>query len=791
MSDRKKTREQIEASTHKHRAAMMSAGDADTKATEDGNLLMEIDIFRRMFKGHSAVMYIVDLSTFAIIEANQAALDFYGYDYETMLTKRVPDLNITPEVEIRAEIKRALEQGRSSYTFKHKLSGGEIRDVEVFANPITIQGKEYSFSIVYDITARKKAEEALQESQARFKTLSNATLEAIFLSEQGICVDQNKTAERMFGYTLDEAVGRHGTEWIVPEDRQRVKSNMLSGYEKSYEARALRKDGSTFPCEIQGRMANWKGHSVRITALRDISERKRTEEALKENEEKYRTLFNMESDALALIEIETGRMLEVNKAFIKLYGYSREEILSMKNTDFSAEPEQTRKVTKARCAYVPVRYHKKKDGTAFPTEISASIFTYHGRDVHIAAIRDITERKRLEAQIQRSQKMESLGLLAGGVAHDLNNILSGIVSYPELILLEMPQDSKFRRPIETMQESGQRAAAIVEDLLTIARGVAITKVVLNMNTLVNDYIDSPEFYKLISFHSTVTVHTDLDSNLLTIKGSYSHIRKLIMNLVSNASEAIEGSGTVTITTQNCYVDQPIKGYEDVNIDEYVLLTVSDDGAGIPSNEIDRIFEPFFTKKIMGRSGTGLGLAVVWNVMQDHDGYIDVESNENGTTFRLYFPICREEMTDNAISIPIESYMGHGETILVIDDVASQREIACKVLEKLGYDAKEVSSGEAAVAYVKKRAVDLLLLDMIMEPGLSGLETYARILKIHPGQKAVIVSGFAETEAVKETQQLGAGQFVKKPYTMEKIGMAIQRELKKPDINAIPRGNRNR
>jgi PAS domain S-box-containing protein len=760
------------------------AMDKKTTSTDETKFTVGSETFRRIFEGHSAVMYIVDLSTFAITDANQAALDFYGYDYDTMLTKRVPDLNITPELEIRAEIKLALEEGRSCYIFEHQLACGEIRTVEVYANPISIKGKEYSFSIVHDITTRINTEEALQDSQERFKALSDATFEAIFISEKGLCVDQNKTAERMFGYSRDEAIGRHGMDWIVPEDREQVKSNILKLHEKAYEVNALRKDGSTFPCEIQARMTTLKGREVRITALRDISESKRAEKALKENEEKYRTLFEMESDALAMIEIKTGKMLEVNKSFIELYGYSREEVMRMKNIDFSAEPKEKSKATQTRGTYIPVKYHRKENGTVFPAEISASIFNYQGRDVHIAAIRDITERQRMEAQIQRSQKMDSLGLLAGGVAHDLNNILSGIVSYPELILMDLPDDSNLRRPIEMVQASGNRAAAIVEDLLTIARGVATSREILNINTLANDYLKSPEFQKLIQYHPSVTVHSDLDANLLNTKGSHSHIRKVIMNLVSNASEAIQGSGTVTLATQNVYVDQPLKGYDDVNIDEYAVLKVTDNGVGIPSNEIERIFEPFYTKKIMGRSGTGLGLAVVWNVMQDHDGYIDVKSDKNGTTFRLYFPISREEVREDSLSLPFESYMGHGETILVVDDVASQREIACHLLEKLGYVAKEVSCGEEAIKYVKKHAVDLLLLDMIMEPGISGLETYDQILRIHPGQKAVIVSGFSETDTVKEAQRLGAGQFVKKPYTLEKIGLAIGQELRKSTPKAM-------
>ena len=396
----------------------------------------------------------------------------------------------------------------------------------------------------------------------------------------------------------------------------------------------------------------------------------------------------------------------------------------------------------------------------------------------MAAIRDITERHRYESQRQRSQKMESLGLLAGGVAHDLNNVLSGIVSYPELLLLDLPEESPLRNPIETIQESGLRATAIVEDLLTIARGVATAKDPLNLNDLINDYLISPEFNKLHQFHPAVTINTNLDSNLLNILASHVHVRKVIMNLISNASEAIEGNGAITISTANRYMDKPLKGYEDIKSDEYVVLSVSDDGSGISSDSLERIFEPFYTKKVMGRSGTGLGLAVVWNVVQDHQGYIDVQSDSNGTTFELYFPITRDELSDNSTSIPLDDFIGNGETILVVDDVASQREVACNVLDKLGYRSIAVSSGEEAIEFLTHHSVDLLLLDMIMDPGINGRVTYERILGIHPRQKAILVSGFVETDEVKIAQKLGAGRYVKKPYSLERIGIAIRDELAK-------------
>jgi CheY-like chemotaxis protein len=253
---------------------------------------------------------------------------------------------------------------------------------------------------------------------------------------------------------------------------------------------------------------------------------------------------------------------------------------------------------------------------------------------------------------------------------------------------------------------------------------------------------------------------------------------MLMNLVSNAAEAISENGEVTVQTENRYLDKPVQGYDDMQEGDYVVLTVSDNGKGISPKDREHIFEPFFTKKVMGRSGSGLGLTVVWGTVKDHDGYIDVRSEEGkGTTFVLYFPVTRDVPTGvREATISPEVYMGKGESILVVDDVQGQRDLAMAMLSKLGYNVTSVSSGEEAVEYIKTNKVDLMVLDMIMDPGIDGLETYRRILEINPKQKAIIVSGFSETERVNEAQKLGAGPYIRKPYIMEKIGLAVRQEL---------------
>ncbi|MBW2589819.1 MAG: response regulator [Deltaproteobacteria bacterium] len=386
----------------------------------------------------------------------------------------------------------------------------------------------------------------------------------------------------------------------------------------------------------------------------------------------------------------------------------------------------------------------------------------------------LTERKLLHAR-----KMEAIGTLAGGIAHDLNNILSGLVSYPDLLLMDIPEDSPLRESILTIQKSGEKASTIVQDLLTMTRrGVSVTKAV-NLNEIISEYFKSPEYNELKSYHQDVEVKTCFDSNLLEISGSPVHLSKIVMNLVSNAAEALPEGGRITISTQNRYIDMPVGSYDDVEEDDYVVLTVSDNGTGISPEDLERIFEPFYTKKAMGRSGTGLGMAIIWGTVKDHKGYIDVESIEGeGTIFTLYFPVTRQKIEKDTTILFIKDYMGNGESIMVVDDMEEQRYVAKGLLKKLGYSVTTVASGEEAVSYMKNRSSDLVVLDMIMEPGIDGLETYKRILKLHPGQKAIITSGFSETDRVKEAQKLGAGAYVNKPYMLEKIGIAVKKELEK-------------
>ncbi|OIP88511.1 MAG: hypothetical protein AUK26_13550 [Syntrophaceae bacterium CG2_30_58_14] len=386
------------------------------------------------------------------------------------------------------------------------------------------------------------------------------------------------------------------------------------------------------------------------------------------------------------------------------------------------------------------------------------------------------ERQHLEAQLKQAEKMETIGKLAAGVAHDLNNILSGVVSYPDILLLDLPENSPLREILLIIKQSGEKAAAIVQDMLTLSRQGMAEKKVVNINKTIDDYLNSPEYRQLRANRPLVRLETDLQEELLNIKGAPIHLAKTLMNLVNNAFEANLVEGTVRIATRNSYLDQPREGYERINEGEYVILTVSDTGIGISAEDVSKIFEPFYTKKKLGRSGTGLGMTLIWSAVKDHGGFLDIRSAEGrGTTFDIYFPATRQEVSAKESLFTLEDCRGT-ESVLVVDDIPEQRDIASMMLRKLGYTALAVASGEAAVEYLQDKKADILVLDMIMAPGIDGCETYNRIVKNHPGQKAIIASGYSESERVMEAQRLGAGEYIKKPYTLDKIARALRTEL---------------
>ena len=816
---------------------------------------------------------------------------------------------------------------------------------------------------------RKRGDEALKESEERLKALSEASFEAIFLSEKGICLDQNQTAERIFGFTRAEAVGRHGTEWIVPEDREQVNNNMLSNYKKPYEATALRKDGTTFPCEIQGRRINYQDRSIRITALRDITERRRAEkellkseerfkrifenlqdvyyeagmdgtilevspsidkfslynrkdligkslyeiyadpkerdefvelildkgmvndyeiilkdkdgsqrpcsittllirdsqgtpvklvgsmhdiserkqadEALRESEDRYRTLVGTIPDPVVVYDSE-GRATYVNNAFVRVYGWSREELMGGR-IDFvpPEETEATQEAWRRTLEDGTVFFETKrwnKNGDLLDIQLRTAIL-HDQEGKHVLSIvihRDVTalkqaetalrkahdelevrvekrtvelakaneelcekiaeskqaeeEKLALERQVRHAQKLESLGVLAGGIAHDFNNILMAILGNADLALDELSPMSPARGSIREIEKAAKRAAELVKQMLAYSGKGRFVVEPIDVGGLIEEISHLLE----VSISKKSVLKHNLAENLPTFDGDVTQIRQVIMNLITNASEAIgDKSGVIALSTgamdcDRAYLDD-INEVVRASLDEplpegvYTYIEVADTGCGMDAQTIEKVFDPFFTTKFTGR---GLGMSAVLGIVRGHRGALKIYSEVGkGTTFKILFPA--NELPDNGFAVRRKDqaegkdWRGSG-TVLIADDEETVCTVVKKMLELMGFSVLTVPDGREALKVFREHANEIVcvLLDLTM-PHMDGEEAFRVMRRLHPGVTVILCSGYNEHDATQRFAGKGLAGFIQKPYNMAALRKKLMEVLR--DECAAPKG----
>lgn len=739
---------------------------------------------------------------------NRSCFKFFGYtkdDYDkglNALNMIVPRQHQMALEKVQRILKGEKLEG-SDYTMIRK--DGSTFPAIVFTNPVILEGKSLGLrAIIIDITDRQQAEQTLRENEATLRSVFKATPVGLCIMKNRVFQSANNAWYESFGYSEPDIIGNttrmlYSNEEEYERIGQELYANLLDCGLASVQTRIRRKDGTFRDVILTAALLQAENPSLgTVVAIEDITERKQAVEELHESHKRLENIIEFLPDATLVIDHE-GKVIAWNKAIETMTGVKKEDMLGKGNYEYALPFYGERRPILIDFALHPNAEMEKQYttvqrignilfGESFTPKLppgdihlSGTASVLHDSKGQVIAaiecIRDTTERKKLADRLNRAEKMEAVGTLAGGVAHDLNNVLGVLVGFSELLAEKLPPDSSLKRYADNILQSSIRGAAIIQDLLTLARrGVNVSEVV-NLNEIIFNYLQTPELEKLKFYHPDVKIRTELEDELLNIKGSPLHLGKTVMNLVSNAAESISAQGDITIRTENRYLDHPIRGYDEMKEGDYVILTVTDTGTGISAKDLGKIFEPFYTKKVMGRSGTGLGLAIVWGTVKDHQGYIDVKSEEGkGTIFHLYFPVTREEMVKADKAIPTDSYMSRGESILIVDDVKGQRDLAISMLGRLGYQVEAVASGEEALEYIKNKKADLIILDMIMDPGINGLETYKKIIEINPGQKAIVVSGFSETELVRKVQLLGAGDFIRKPYVMEKIGLGIRKEL---------------
>lgn len=668
-------------------------------------------------------------------------------------------------------------------------------------NLLESQVRERTKELTGELSERKHAEKELSKSRQRLMLHVQQTPLGVIEWDLDFRVTEwNKAAEMIFGYSREEAMGCHPKELILPEyvilQIDEIWEGLLSqkGGNRSTNDN-LHKDGQTLKCEWYNTpLINEENKVIGVASLvQDVTERHKALEALKEGEELLRATLESTGDGILVVD-NKGKVTHANTRFADMWkiptdifeSRDDEKLLGFVLGQLENPEEFLNKVQELyNSDFEAMDLIKFKDGREFDRFTCPLVQdeTVTGR---VWSFRDITDKKQeeekrqnLQDKLERAERMESLGILAGGVAHDLNNMLGPVVGYSELILSGLDEASKIGKRIKKIGKSAQDAANVIQDLLTLARRGRYEMTAININDVINSYLESPGYLKLCQANPNVKVSFNLDKDVPNINGSSPHLAKAVMNLVVNAFDAMPNGGNLQIASGTANIDVLIDGYIVAEPGEYVVLSVSDTGMGIADEDIGKIFEPYYSKKKMGTSGSGLGLSVVYGVVKDHGGYYDIVSQvgEN-TIFILYFPVS-DELAENKYEDDMN--ISGTETVLIVDDVEEQRDIAGEMLSSLGYKVVTAENGTKAITLLKEQKFDIIILDMIMEKNLDGLDTYRKILEINPGQKAIIVSGYSATERVTEMQNLGAGSYVKKPYSRRSIGESIRTELdKKPE-----------
>jgi PAS domain S-box-containing protein len=637
---------------------------------------------------------------------------------------------------------------------------------------------------------RRQAEEALQESETRYRSILQSATDAIItVDSSGIIIGWNSAAERIFGYSYTEAVGQPLTSIILfyplDEHTNRMMEFQTEGDQnvlgKTGVYKGFRKDKSEFPIELS--LSSWETKSGQFFTciVRDITERKRAEEELKKSEEKYRSIFENVQDVYYETALD-GTILEVSPSIeIMSKGqYHRDDLIGKSMYDFYSVAGGRQTLIALLQERGSVSDYeimlKNRDGSQVPCSISTKIqLDVQGTPLKvIGSMRDITERKSLQSQILQTQKVQSIGTLAGGIAHDFNNILGIILAYTSVLERSEGDKEKVSKSTTAITQAVGRGAALVRQILTFARQTGVVVKPMFIPDLIHEIINmlKETFPEVIEFRTT------MENNVPFINADHSQMHQVLLNLCVNARDAMPTGGIIGIDVKTVTSKTIVQQFPDAKNARYIFISVSDTGIGMDEATRSRIFDPFFTTKEQGK-GTGLGLSVVHGVIQDHHGFISVESTVGqGTTFRLYIPVPQEEKRTQEIkNTKVEELQRGSETILFVEDEELLREIVQSTLESNGYKVLLATNGREAVEIYKKQYKDiaLVLSDMGL-PKLAGIDVYAMLKEINPNVKIIFASGFISLETRSELFKEGAKGFIQKPYNVYEVLQMVREVL---------------
>lgn len=740
--------------------------------------------YRVMYEFSQDAIMTVEPPDWKFTAGNPATIALFGAKDEAEFIHSAPwDLSPTyqpdgqaSDVKSKSMIETAMEKGSNFFEWTHTRFNGENFLATVLLTRVAIAGKTLIQATVRDITESKKAQEALLKAKQEWeRTFDSVTDLIAIIDNDHRILRVNRAMAQHLGRTPEDCIGLtcyehvHGTS-VPPEFCPHCRT-MSDNCQHSEEVNEERLGGiftvTTTP------LRNDEGEILgSVHIAHDITERKRAEEQKEQYHHRLESILDAAGEGIFGLD-EEGRITFVNPAATKLFGYNEEELIGRKSHDvFHGNRQDGAPYPWSDCPNCRTMqdgqtrsgeeiYHRK-DGSSFPVEYNCTPISEAGRIAGVVVtFRDMTDRKKLEEQFRHAQKMEAIGQLAGGVAHDFNNILSAIIGYGNLAEMKLPDDSPVRHDLEQILQASERATALTQSLLAFSRKQPLKMEVFGLNTVIR------RFEKLLRrlLREDIEMKTSYSETELPIRADRGQVEQVIMNLVTNARDAMPGKGELFIETGLVVMDDEfISSHGYGRTGSFAMISVSDTGSGMDEQTRRRIFEPFFTTKELGR-GTGLGLATVYGIVRSHDGFIDVYSEPgNGTTFKIYFPVVGQEESliepEIKKSLPL---IGGTETILLAEDDPSLRKLAATILGSMGYTVIEAANGNEAVAkFIDNRdAIRLVILDGIM-PGMNGKDVYREITALSPEMRGIFMSGYAEDIFTKDGVLLNAKDFLQKP-----------------------------
>lgn len=770
-------------------------GDSPLKKAEEA-LLDSQEKYRYVVDNALSGIFVIQDGAYQFV--NERAAQIFNTSRKKLLSCALYKFVHPDDRELCANRVNIREQGDTTdELLEHRIidGNGTIKWVEVRGISIVWDGRHASMCFVNDITDRKKAEEALRQSEARFRKIfeNKGTATGTF-GNDSIIRECNKLFEELSGYSTSEIIGRKKwSDFVVQEDLERLRTYHAERTKQGatppsqYECRIIRKSG-----EIRTVIVNLDllGED-RIVSLTDISDRKKAEDSLLESKARFRDLVDMLPQIVFEMDMH-GNLTFVNQVAFEVFGYTQEEFDAGLNVmQMIAEKDRERAANRIRLILSGQNSPEgheytvmKKNGLLFPVIIYSAGFVRDGDTHGLRGIMiDLTdqkaaenEKRKLKEQLQQSQKMEMVGRLAGGVAHDFNNMLSVILGQTDMILEQVDQDQPIHKALEEIKEAGIRSADLTRQLLAFARKQTVSPKVIDLSSTVGNM--TKMLKRLIG--ENIELSWIPDRSVWPVKIDPIQIDQILANLCVNARDAIDGAGKVAIKTENSVLDENFSADDsEFTPGDYVLLAVTDNGCGMPPETQKYLFEPFFTTKKVGK-GTGLGLATVYGAVKQNKGLVKVISSPyRGTTFKIYLPRYRTK-TDALPEMDKNHPTDRGhETILLVEDEIAILRMTTKMLEKQGYQVVAAKTPDEAICLAQEHAgeIHLLMTDVVM-PEMNGRDLAENILSIHPNLKCLFMSGYTADVIAHHGVLDKSVNFIQKPFSRDQLGAKVRWTLYK-------------